>query len=60
MKESVRVRRQFNRGSANVPHPLFLYEQTSTFVLANLEYELRLFWNPIRLGIADGEHEFDL
>ena len=42
-----RSRRQENR----------IHGKTATHVLADLELELRLFRYPVRLGIADGEHE---
>src|SRR5678816_3730991 len=37
-----------------------IYGQTPTLLLANLEHELRLSRDSVRLGTADGEHEPDL
>ena len=36
------------------------HAKTTAELLANLEHEFRLLGNPIWLGAADGEHEFDI
>src|ERR1700735_5030528 len=36
------------------------HAKTAPELLADLEHELRLFGHPVRLGPADGQHEFHL